>query len=129
MGAAVAEVVKDGGAEVVVMDRADIALDGVKAIHLDLSDKASIDAAVDECGGPIHALFSCAGLPPQMLAHQQLLDGGQRRQEVGLLEDDANLFTPQHGALGRRDCGDVFAVDDDDAMRRHDERGSDGKQR
>ena len=29
---------------------------------LDLADKASIDAAVDECGGPVHALFSCAGV-------------------------------------------------------------------
>ena len=62
MGAATAEVVKDAGAEVVVMDRAEVTLDGVKAISLDLSDKASIDAAVDECGGPVHALFACAGV-------------------------------------------------------------------
>ena len=62
MGAAVAEVVKDAGAEVVVMDRAEITLPGVKTIKLDLSDKASIEAAVDECGGPIDALFSCAGV-------------------------------------------------------------------
>ena len=53
MGAAAAELVKDAGAEVVVMDRAEITLPGVKAIQLDLADKASIDAAVDECGGPI----------------------------------------------------------------------------
>src|SRR5438874_11072655 len=62
MGAATAELVKDAGAEVVVMDRAEVTLDGVKAIKLDLSDKASIDAAVDECGGPVHALLSCAGV-------------------------------------------------------------------
>jgi NAD(P)-dependent dehydrogenase (short-subunit alcohol dehydrogenase family) len=62
MGAAVAELAKDAGAEVVVMDRAEVTLDGVKAIQLDLSDKASIDAAVGECGGPVHALFSCAGV-------------------------------------------------------------------
>src|SRR5205807_4865849 len=62
MGAATAELVKDAGAEVVVMDRAEVTLDGVKAISLDLSDKASIDAAVEECGGPVHALFSCAGV-------------------------------------------------------------------
>jgi NAD(P)-dependent dehydrogenase (short-subunit alcohol dehydrogenase family) len=62
MGAAVAEVVLDAGAEVVVMDRAEVKLDGVKAIQLDLADKASIEAAVDECGGPVHALFSCAGV-------------------------------------------------------------------
>src|SRR2546423_1428482 len=62
MGAAVAELVQDAGAEVVVMDRAEITLPGVKAIRLDLADKASIEAAVDECGGPVHALFSCAGV-------------------------------------------------------------------
>src|SRR3954454_5467040 len=58
MGAAVAQVVKDAGAEVVVMDSAEVTLDGVKSIHLDLSDKMAIDAAVDDCGGPVHALFS-----------------------------------------------------------------------
>src|SRR3954454_22385467 len=62
MGAAVAELVKEAGAEVVVMDRAPVALDGVKSIQVDLADKASIEAAVDECGGPVHALFSCAGV-------------------------------------------------------------------
>jgi len=62
MGAAVAEVARDAGAEVVVMDRAEVKLGGVKVIQLDLSDKASIESAVDECGGPVHALFSCAGV-------------------------------------------------------------------
>jgi NAD(P)-dependent dehydrogenase (short-subunit alcohol dehydrogenase family) len=62
MGAAVAELVKDAGAEVVVMDYAPVTLDGVKAIKLNLAEKDSIDAAVEECGGPIHALFSCAGV-------------------------------------------------------------------
>ncbi len=47
MGAAVAEVALDAGAEVVVMDRAEVTTAGVKTISLDLSDKASIDAAVD----------------------------------------------------------------------------------
>jgi NAD(P)-dependent dehydrogenase (short-subunit alcohol dehydrogenase family) len=62
MGAAVAELALDAGAEVVVMDRAEVKLGGVKAISLNLSEKASIEAAVDECGGPVHALFSCAGV-------------------------------------------------------------------
>jgi len=62
MGAAVAAVVQDAGAEVVVMDRAEITQAGVKAISLDLADKASIEAAVAECGGPVDALFSCAGV-------------------------------------------------------------------
>jgi NAD(P)-dependent dehydrogenase (short-subunit alcohol dehydrogenase family) len=82
MGAAVAELVQDAGAEVVVMDRAEVTLAGVKAIHLDLADKASIDAAVDECGGPIHALFSCAGVADgtpgieriNFLGHRYMID-------------------------------------------------------
>ena len=65
MGAATAELVQDLGAEVVVMDYAPVTLAGVKAINVNLADKASIDAAVDECGGPIHALFSCAGAATQ----------------------------------------------------------------
>jgi NAD(P)-dependent dehydrogenase (short-subunit alcohol dehydrogenase family) len=62
MGAAVAELVKEAGAEVVVMDRAEVALDGVKTVQLDLADKASIEAAAGQCGGPVDALFSCAGV-------------------------------------------------------------------
>jgi len=62
MGAATAQLAQDAGAEVVVMDIAEPTLAGAKSIHLDLADKASIDAAVDECGGPVHALFSCAGV-------------------------------------------------------------------
>jgi NAD(P)-dependent dehydrogenase (short-subunit alcohol dehydrogenase family) len=82
MGAATAELVKDSGAEVVVMDRAEVTLDGVKAISLNLADKASIDAAVDECGGPVHALFSCAGVADgtpgieriNFIGHRYLID-------------------------------------------------------
>ena len=62
MGAATAEVVRDAGAEVVVMDRAEIGIDGVRSIALDLSDKASIEAAAGACGGPVDAVFSCAGV-------------------------------------------------------------------
>jgi NAD(P)-dependent dehydrogenase (short-subunit alcohol dehydrogenase family) len=62
MGAAVAALVQDAGAEVVAMDFAEITLPGTKAIHVNLADAASIDAAVDECGGPVHALFACAGV-------------------------------------------------------------------
>jgi NAD(P)-dependent dehydrogenase (short-subunit alcohol dehydrogenase family) len=82
MGAAVAELVQDAGAEVVVMDHAEVTLPGVKAIHVDLADRASIDAAADECGGPVHALFSCAGVADgtpgieriNFLGHRHLID-------------------------------------------------------
>ncbi|HET6832839.1 MAG TPA: SDR family oxidoreductase [Acidimicrobiales bacterium] len=82
MGAAVAELVQDAGAEVVVMDYAEVALPGVQAIHVNLADKASIDAAVDECGGAVHALFSCAGVADgtpgieriNFIGHRHLID-------------------------------------------------------
>ena len=105
MGAAVAELVQDAGAEVVVMDRAPITLEGAKAISLDLSDKASIDAAVDECGGPVHALFSCAGVADgtpgieriNFIGHRRLIDrmvgGGMlpRGSAIGMISSAAGL--------------------------------------
>ena len=43
MGAATAELVQDAGAEVVVMDFAEVKLPGAKAIHVNLADEASIE--------------------------------------------------------------------------------------
>jgi NAD(P)-dependent dehydrogenase (short-subunit alcohol dehydrogenase family) len=62
MGAAAAELAQDAGAEVVVMDYAEVKLAGATAIHVNLAEKSSIDAAIDECGGPVHAILSCAGV-------------------------------------------------------------------
>jgi NAD(P)-dependent dehydrogenase (short-subunit alcohol dehydrogenase family) len=62
MGAATAELVLDAGAEVVIMDIAEPTLKGARFIKVNLSDKASIDGALDQLGGPVHALFSCAGV-------------------------------------------------------------------
>ncbi|MFV0318419.1 MAG: SDR family oxidoreductase [Microthrixaceae bacterium] len=62
MGAAVTDVLVDAGAEVVVMDRAAVERNDVRFIEVNLAEKDSIEAAVDECGGEVHALFSCAGV-------------------------------------------------------------------
>ena len=62
MGAAAAEVAVDAGAEVIVMDYADVTLDGVQAIKVNLADRDSIDAALAELDGPIHAHLACAGV-------------------------------------------------------------------
>ena len=62
IGAAGAELARDAGAEVVVMDFAEVTIPGVETMHVNLAERDSIDAAVDLCGGPIHALFSCAGV-------------------------------------------------------------------
>ncbi len=105
MGAAVAELVQDAGADVVVMDRAPVTLAGAKAIQLDLSEKASIDAAVDECGGPVHALFSCAGVADgtpgieriNFIGHRHLIDRMVDREmlprgaAIGLISSAAGL--------------------------------------
>jgi NAD(P)-dependent dehydrogenase (short-subunit alcohol dehydrogenase family) len=82
MGAAVAELALDAGADVVVMDIADTSLDGARFIRVNLADKPSIDEAVDECGGPVHALFSCAGVADgtpgiekiNFIGHRHLID-------------------------------------------------------
>src|SRR5947208_1921572 len=105
MGAAVAEVARDAGAEVVVMDRAEVKLDGVKTIQLDLADKGSIERAVEECGGPVHALFSCAGVADgtpgieriNFIGHRHMIDlllsGGllPRGSAIGFISSAAGL--------------------------------------
>jgi NAD(P)-dependent dehydrogenase (short-subunit alcohol dehydrogenase family) len=105
MGAAIAALVRDAGAEVVVMDYAEVTLEGVKSIHVNLADKASIDAAVDECGGPVHALFACAGVADgtpgieriNFIGHRHLIDrllaGGllPRGAAIGFISSAAGL--------------------------------------
>jgi NAD(P)-dependent dehydrogenase (short-subunit alcohol dehydrogenase family) len=97
MGAAVAEVIRDAGADVVVMDRAPVEIDGVTSIHLDLADKASIEAAVDECGGPVHALFSCAGVADGTPGIEKINFLGHRLMIERML--DADLL-PSGSAIG-----------------------------
>ena len=105
MGAAAAELALDAGAEVVVMDHADVTLAGAKAIHVNLAEQASIDAAVDECGGPVHALLSCAGVADgtpgieriNFIGHRHLIDrmvaGGMlgRGSAIGFISSAAGL--------------------------------------
>ena len=62
MGAAVARLAVDAGADVTVMDRAPVEQAGVEVVPLDLSDRASVDAALESLGGRIDVLFSCAGV-------------------------------------------------------------------
>jgi NAD(P)-dependent dehydrogenase (short-subunit alcohol dehydrogenase family) len=62
MGAAAAELLLDLGAEVIVMDFAEITLDGAEKVALNLGERDSIDAAVAQIGGPVDALLSCAGV-------------------------------------------------------------------
>ena len=91
MGAATAQLVQDAGAQVVVMDYAEVTLPGAQAIHVNLGDKASIDAALDACGGPVDALFSCAGVADgtpgieriNFIGHRHLIDRLVERGALG----------------------------------------------
>ena len=62
MGAATARMVAGLGAEVIVLDVAEIAFPVAQGIKIDLRDKASVDAAIARIDGDIHAIFSCAGV-------------------------------------------------------------------
>ncbi len=125
MGAATAELVQDAGAEVVVMDYADVNLPGAKAIKVNLSDPASIDRAVDECGGPIHALFSCAGVADgtpgiekiNFLGHRRLID---RMMGAGMLPRGSSIgFISSAAGLGWEanlpELVEYLSIDDWDA--------------
>jgi NAD(P)-dependent dehydrogenase (short-subunit alcohol dehydrogenase family) len=81
MGAAAAQMVKDLGAEVVVMDYAPVSYPVDKAITVDLRDPASIDSAIGQLDGPVNAIFSAAGVadgPALMrinfIGHRHLID-------------------------------------------------------
>jgi len=105
MGAAAAELVLDAGAEVVVMDFAEVALAGVTPIHLDLADRSSIDSAIGECGGPVDVLLSCAGVADgtpgieriNFIGHRHMIDqlvgGGMlgRGSAIGFISSAAGL--------------------------------------
>jgi NAD(P)-dependent dehydrogenase (short-subunit alcohol dehydrogenase family) len=97
MGAAVSQLALDAGAEVVVMDYAGVEMDGVTAIQMNLADAASIDAAVDECGGPVHALFSCAGVADGTPGIERINFIGHRHLIERLR---ANSMLPRGSAIG-----------------------------
>jgi NAD(P)-dependent dehydrogenase (short-subunit alcohol dehydrogenase family) len=96
MGAAAAELVLDGGAEVVVMDRAPVALDGVQSIQLNLADRESIDSAVAQATGQFDAVFSCAGVDEGTPGIERINYAGHRHL-IGLLL--ANDQLPRGSAI------------------------------
>ena len=63
MGAATAQILVDLGAEVIGLDVKPTEVPRREFLSVDLGDTASIDAAVAAIEGPVHAMFSCAGLP------------------------------------------------------------------
>ena len=124
MGAAAAELALDLGAEVVVMDRAEVTLDRVTAIGVDLASRASIDAAADSCGGPVHALLACAGVADgtpgieriNFVGHRHLID---RMLDAGMLPPGSAIgFISSTAGLGWasnfEELSEVLAISDFD---------------
>ena len=83
MGAAAAQTVIDLGAETIVLDHAPVTYDGVKeSIQVDLREKDAVDAALAQVGGPVHAVFSAAGVADgtpglmriNFIAHRHIVD-------------------------------------------------------
>lgn len=113
MGAAAALLVQDLGAEVVVLDFADVTLPGVQPGHVDLADRASVDAAVDRLDGPVDALFMCAGVADgtpgieriNFIGHRQFIDRAiargllPRGAAIGMISSTAGLAWETNLAL------------------------------
>ena len=87
IGAATATLLAELGAEVVVLDVQDVAYDVSRSVRVDLRNESSIDAALDEVGGPIDALFACAGIADgtidlmqvNFLGHRQFIETAVER--------------------------------------------------
>ena len=57
MGAATAQTVGELGAEVVVLDVADVSYPAAQVVQLDLRNRDEVDQALAQIDGPIHAVF------------------------------------------------------------------------
>ncbi len=62
MGAATAQQAAELGADVIVLDVAAVSYPCSQAIAVDLRDRASVDAAIEQIDGPVNAVFACAGV-------------------------------------------------------------------
>lgn len=62
LGEATAQALLAAGARVISLDLAGTAPDGAEHIACDVSDAASVKAAVAKIDGPVHVLVNCAGI-------------------------------------------------------------------
>lgn len=82
MGAAAARTLLELGADVVVLDYAPVELPVKQSVEVDVRDVDAIDRALEEVGGPIHAVFSAAGVADgtpgimkiNFIAHRHIVD-------------------------------------------------------
>lgn len=87
MGAAAAELALALGADVTVMDFADVALTNVTAIKVNLAEKTSIDLALQATIEPFDAVFSCAGVADGTPGIERINFVGHRYAVEKLLAD------------------------------------------
>lgn len=62
MGAAAAQIAQEMGARTVVLDVANVEYPCEGKFSVDLADKVSVDAVLDQLDGSFDAVFSCAGI-------------------------------------------------------------------
>lgn len=62
MGASTAAMARDLGAEVIVLDVAEVEYECAQSLTVDLRDRPSVDAVVDAIDAPVDVIFSCAGV-------------------------------------------------------------------
>lgn len=128
MGAAAARIAAGLGADVVVMDVADVAFEVAQKIKVDLRDRASTDAALGQLRGPVHAVFACAGVADgtaglmkinftaQRHLIDRLVDGGQlgRGAAIAMISSLAGMMWQKNlptvlEFLGNRDWDSAAA--------------------
>lgn len=87
MGAATARLARDRGARVVVLDVADVTFPTDQVIKIDLRDPSSVDAALAQLSGPVHAVFACAGVADGMRGLMLINFISQRKIIEALIAD------------------------------------------
>lgn len=89
MGAAAAKRAAALGAEVTVLDVAEVDFPVKQFIKVDLRDKASVDAVIAQLNGPFQAVFSCAGVADGTRGVMLINFISQRRLIEGLVAKGA----------------------------------------
>jgi NAD(P)-dependent dehydrogenase (short-subunit alcohol dehydrogenase family) len=97
MGAAAAQGAAALGAEVTVLDVAEVRFPVKDFIQIDLRDEASVEAAIGKLNGPFHAVFSCAGVADGTRGVMLINFIAQRRLIEGLTAKGA---LPRGSAIG-----------------------------
>jgi len=92
MGAAAAQATAALGAEVVVLDVADVDYPVAQSIRVDLRDRDSVDAAIEAVSGPFDAVFACAGVADGTTGIM-LINFVAQRHAIEALRDAGKLAT------------------------------------